>query len=108
MRMLKVFIFLCVAVAVALFCSGFQKIDEQTRSHVYRTMDGDINDIATYYYKFNDKDVVGTLDDYQTLVRVYNRDKLVDIVCYKGTNVLRRRQLVKDDVLTIPIRKLKK
>lgn len=98
MRMFKVFLFVCFAVSVALVCSGFQKTEEHTISHVYRNMDGDINYIAKYYYKFSDKEVVGTLDDYQMLVRVYNRDK------YNPS----RPKLQPGDILTIPVRRLKK
>lgn len=98
MKELKVFLCVCLAALVTLACAGFQQTEEQTIDHVYHTADGSINDIANAYYKRSDKEVVGTLEDYQMLVRVTNRD------IYN----LQKRYLVPGEFVKIPVRKLKK
>lgn len=98
MKLFRIFLFTCFAVAVTLVCSGFQETEEHTIDHVYHTADGSINDIAKAYYKLSDKEVVGSLEDYQMLVRVTNRN------IYN----LQKRHLVPGEFVKIPVRKLKK
>lgn len=98
MKLFRIFLFTCFAVMVTLVCSGYQETEEHVINHVYHTADGSINNIASAYYERSDKDVVGTLEDYQMLVRVYNRDK------YN----INRPYLQAGDILAIPVRRAKK
>lgn len=98
MKGIKIFLLTCFMTMVAFVCSGFQETEEHIINHVYHTADGNINYVAEQYYKFSDPDVVGTLEDYQSLVRVYNRD------LYN----FQRPRLQAGDILKIPVRRHKK